>query len=329
MRIYFIICSVFIVNTIYSQRIISSCIAPDSILDKYEESAYYLAREYESAKNFDSFLDSINIPKAQKNKFRDAIIAVYNTTGTERDSIFIYKNINCFISFSLNEIYITCDTSLYWSKQLGQGNMNTGYQKLDSLLVYYHFTSVSRSNYYTNKVYHTLKSDSFYNMIPIAQLFNDLPEIDGASSNGQIGDGNDIYDSVGINTIDLAFSVGWGVDCVIGTCNYRKYWRYRVYDDCSVEFLGHYPMRKFQIINSINNYTNKTINIYPNPTSNILTIEGIDNIKSITIYDIVGNKVNKLEIYNNQVDVSTLSTGMYFIEIETYHGIFTKRFIKE
>jgi hypothetical protein len=87
------------------------------------------------------------------------------------------------------------------------------------------------------------------------------------------------------------------------------------------------------LFNNINQYNNDSKNennllIYPNPTSNYINIYSEKKIKKYTISDITGNKINNLEIYNNQIDVSTLSTGMYFIEIETDEGVAVKRFVK-
>ena len=87
------------------------------------------------------------------------------------------------------------------------------------------------------------------------------------------------------------------------------------------------------LFNNINQYNNDSKNennilIYTNPTSNYINIYSEKKIKKYTISDITGNKINNLEIYNNQIDVSTLSTGMYFIEIETDEGVAVKRFVK-
>ena len=55
------------------------------------------------------------------------------------------------------------------------------------------------------------------------------------------------------------------------------------------------------------------IKIYPNPTSDILNIEGIE-VEKIDIYDAEGKLVQKT-LNNNQVDISHLSTGKYFLII--------------
>lgn len=70
--------------------------------------------------------------------------------------------------------------------------------------------------------------------------------------------------------------------------------------------------------------------IYPNPTSNYLYIS-TDNITvdSILVYSITGKQIlNQATIQNNMVDVSSLSEGIYFIEIYSEGNKIIRKFIK-
>lgn len=77
------------------------------------------------------------------------------------------------------------------------------------------------------------------------------------------------------------------------------------------------------------------VKTYPNPAQNILNIEfpmHINSFDEITVYDLVGNaivKINKGEIQNHQygIDISELSTGTYVIIANTPNGILTNKFI--
>ena len=67
---------------------------------------------------------------------------------------------------------------------------------------------------------------------------------------------------------------------------------------------------------NITSIENKSISIYPNPSSNFLTINAALNIDNITIYDIYGKVIiNKNEGFSNNiiVDISQLSAGFYNI----------------
>lgn len=75
---------------------------------------------------------------------------------------------------------------------------------------------------------------------------------------------------------------------------------------------------------------NNKISIYPNPTSNVLTIKNIDSkIESISIFDLTG-KIIETVVYNtNTIDVRNLVNGIYFIQINTANGLYNTKFIKE
>ena len=59
------------------------------------------------------------------------------------------------------------------------------------------------------------------------------------------------------------------------------------------------------------------VRIYPNPTSTILNISSSIDIEQITFFDILGQQVLKQNqnTSSNTIDVSTLSKGIYFLNI--------------
>jgi hypothetical protein len=54
------------------------------------------------------------------------------------------------------------------------------------------------------------------------------------------------------------------------------------------------------------------LKLFPNPVSDLLHIKNIDRISDIKIYNQIGEEV-KCEMHYNQIDVSTLQSGIYFI----------------
>jgi hypothetical protein len=76
--------------------------------------------------------------------------------------------------------------------------------------------------------------------------------------------------------------------------------------------------------------SNFEFSIYPNPVANVLHVKG-ENISKITkaqIYDITGKLILEFEkpfVFKNNIDVSELSSGLYFIKI----GDFSEKFIKK
>lgn len=75
------------------------------------------------------------------------------------------------------------------------------------------------------------------------------------------------------------------------------------------------------------NYISQYVKVYPNPVKNILTIKNVSGLKSITVYNNLGQMV--LQSKKKQLDVSHLSKGMYVLQIHSGQGIETKRIIKQ
>ena len=72
----------------------------------------------------------------------------------------------------------------------------------------------------------------------------------------------------------------------------------------------------------------KNIALYPNPTHSILNIQTDKTIEEVSIIDISGRTTNVKLSENNTIDVSNLSSGIYFIVIKTTEGFYREKFIK-
>lgn len=75
------------------------------------------------------------------------------------------------------------------------------------------------------------------------------------------------------------------------------------------------------------------IQLHPNPASDLLSISSSSNINvlDVEIYTMLGQKIDVLSNSANtetQVNVSSLSAGIYLVKINTEKGSLTKRFIK-
>lgn len=70
----------------------------------------------------------------------------------------------------------------------------------------------------------------------------------------------------------------------------------------------------------------QSINIYPNPSTDFIFIEGIE-VERISIANVSGNTKSYL-IDNGKVDISELSSGIYFIAIHYGDKRYTQTFVK-
>jgi len=70
-----------------------------------------------------------------------------------------------------------------------------------------------------------------------------------------------------------------------------------------------------------------SFSIYPNPATDLISISGVDNIKSIKVYSILGSL--EKEVFNtNQIDISELSSGIHLIKVDN-GTVSIKKIIKQ
>ncbi len=82
--------------------------------------------------------------------------------------------------------------------------------------------------------------------------------------------------------------------------------------------------------NDVNNVSNE-ISLYPNPASTTINLEvptSKNNLKYALI-NVSGQVVSKGTLYNNQIDVSSLTSGIYFIQLDIDGELGLKKFVKK
>ncbi|WP_046758397.1 T9SS type A sorting domain-containing protein [Kordia jejudonensis] len=83
---------------------------------------------------------------------------------------------------------------------------------------------------------------------------------------------------------------------------------------------------------SRNTVDSSNFQLYPNPATDFITIESKDNqtIQRVSIVDVQGRNVFTSTTATEQISVSSLQQGMYFVTLETTTGaVTTKKFIKQ
>jgi photosystem II stability/assembly factor-like uncharacterized protein len=97
-------------------------------------------------------------------------------------------------------------------------------------------------------------------------------------------------------------------------------------------YLGGLWKRDLSLITGIDAIENDDGNnaiLYPNPASIAITIDGFSNNAMAEVYDISGNILISRKLIKNQIDISSLAPGLYFIKLSTAEGSVVRKFVKE
>ncbi len=82
--------------------------------------------------------------------------------------------------------------------------------------------------------------------------------------------------------------------------------------------------------NGIKETTIKDFNVYPNPTTGLLTIEnGTEVITHVEVTNLLGEVVLQPQIQQSTINISSLSTGMYLLNITTKNCKSSQRIFKD
>jgi hypothetical protein len=71
------------------------------------------------------------------------------------------------------------------------------------------------------------------------------------------------------------------------------------------------------------------ISLYPNPVSDILTIDSEIPLTKVEIYSVLGRKVKEVDSDFKSIPTSNLSNGVYVVRIFSETGLVTKKLIKK
>jgi len=72
---------------------------------------------------------------------------------------------------------------------------------------------------------------------------------------------------------------------------------------------------------STNKFNKLTVNVYPNPTTDIVTVETDENLFNYSVYDINGREI-QTGIFGStkQINLQSASNGVYFVKVSTTQG---------
>lgn len=73
------------------------------------------------------------------------------------------------------------------------------------------------------------------------------------------------------------------------------------------------------------------VSVYPTITSNFITLNNTETIKNIkaSVFNVNGAQLKTVALNNNKLDFSNLSSGLYFVRIESNTASITKKIIRK
>ena len=104
-----------------------------------------------------------------------------------------------------------------------------------------------------------------------------------------------------------------GVECTIGSLTTQS-------SSCPYPFCA--------TSNTENNLRDIFLNIYPNPSTDIIYLNSEILVDNIRVIDALGKEVNGYSFNNKILNVNALSSGVYFIQIEFNDVLFSQKFFK-
>lgn len=81
------------------------------------------------------------------------------------------------------------------------------------------------------------------------------------------------------------------------------------------------------VIINVNTIIEEACQIFPNPTTGIISLTGINVPAEVEIYDIQGTLRHKYRYNGSGIDLSELPSGLYFANIITCKGVITKKLV--
>src|SRR5690606_31713421 len=72
---------------------------------------------------------------------------------------------------------------------------------------------------------------------------------------------------------------------------------------------------------STDKFNKLNVNVYPNPTTDIVNIETQETLQSYVVYNVLGQQIQKgMFNGNNQINLHGATAGTYFIKVTTTQG---------
>lgn len=89
------------------------------------------------------------------------------------------------------------------------------------------------------------------------------------------------------------------------------------------------PIGAGQLSSGLNSINTTKLSIYPNPATNLININGSENLTKLVIVNILGEKTMELNSPINSINIESLKPGVYFLTIFSGDKTSTTKLIKK
>ena len=283
-----------------------------------------------------SYKDSVTIPITLINSVLRDLAAVYQISITTSTivPIFNYCGVDCGIHCqpypNISDFGIFVDTSYQWVKNIYAGNLISSNDTVDALVNQYGLIYGSAD--YT-PLWNAIEVFTSYpiNVTALGKEFERISGVNMVNTSASSLDGNNITMADSGLYREYVFDYGFG-DCWTG-CIGHHYWKFRVYSNCIVEYMGEYGNQIPSSISEVSDAEN-LFAISPNPATTKLTctITYPTNKTTLQILSIEGRAImqNIPAIQTKtEIDVSSLPAGLYFLVLQDEKQRVVRRFVKQ
>lgn len=303
----------------YCQRVSSVCNINEHLLALYKNDADRLAIRHVNHTG-SPYKDSVRINEKISKQYLTALIAVHNATQlAARDTVVRFLDIHTY-NPGLNTLVVIADSNLVWMTNLRYNRFPIRDHTIEQMMSTYSL----KKSFYSGLLQPSMvvfKTDHNMNLAPLAVKMKSHVGVAAAEAEYLYGDGNDIRDSINDEFVELTYSFGWQ-DCPEG-CVLRRYWKFRVFTDCSVEYSGSYGsyLEASILLNVLENESAFTdIRVYSNPVKSKVYLEcpAMKGRKiSVTLKNKKGNVVYFLKELKTpqEIDMLLFSNGVYQLEL--------------
>ena len=102
---------------------------------------------------------------------------------------------------------------------------------------------------------------------------------------------------------------------------------FRHYDCTDIFYISLDDIMVQALWSGVNEHTQKKIKVYPNPTADVVSIEGVENVHRIRVFDLHGKMVK--EVNAAEANLEQLQAGIYLVNFYTDTHVYSRRVIKE